>query len=176
MVKGRCELTEGAEALAQRRMGKIPTYHITERPAAWPTATNFCCPAAPPHVTPPHCVKALGLAARAFARGSEVPSVHVIPLALVATSRALLATPFLTATNFSFPAGPPHVTDCQTKVVVGVDVQVAAVHVDPVVLWKIPFPVAATILPAPYAMLTVDTSVDTTGDQVIPLLLVSNSS
>ena len=65
------------------------------------TATNFCCPAGPPHVTEPHLLFE-----------AEVREVQVMPSALVMTEpKLLLSDP--TATNFSCPAGPPQITELQ---------------------------------------------------------------
>jgi hypothetical protein len=64
------------------------------------TATNFCCPVAPPHVTESQPLSA-----------ADVRLVQVMPSGLVMTR---LPVPLKeTATNFSCPVGPPHVTEYQ---------------------------------------------------------------
>lgn len=85
------------------------------------TATNFCCPVAPPHVTESQPLSA-----------ADVRLVQVMPSGLVMTR--LYVPVEATATNFCCPAGPPHVTERQALTAAGVrlaQVMPSAYAVDP---------------------------------------------
>ncbi len=105
------------------------------------TATNFSCPACPPHTTEDHQSSVIGV----------VWLVQVMPSVLVIARFVVeLPTPepSATATNFSCPVAPPHVTELQGLSAAEVrDVQLMP---SVLVMTRLPVPLIATATNIPF--------------------------
>jgi hypothetical protein len=130
------------------------------------TATNLSCPADPPHFTENHQSSVAGV----------VWLVQVMPSGLVITRSVVLlpgTEPSATATNFSCPAGPPHVTDVHVFTAGAV----RGVQVIPsgLVMTRLPEPELATATKSPFPNVTdlhALSAAEVRVVQVIPSVLV----
>ena len=93
------------------------------------TATNFCCPVGPPHITEYHSLSA-----------ADVCVVQVTPSGLVMTRSPVPVN--ATATNFCCPIGPPHTTERQ--LLSAADICVVQVMPSGLVMTRLTAPVTAT--------------------------------